>query len=47
MSPNPQVSLRIWSHLLTKSLMENFTFCVVYIVVEYKRKGNVIKYVNS
>ena len=22
--------LRIWSHLLKKSLMENFTFCPVY-----------------
>ena len=22
--------LRIWSHLLKKSLMENFTFCAVY-----------------
>ena len=22
--------LRIWSHLLKKSLMENFIFCVVY-----------------
>ena len=33
---NPEVSktilrkLRIWSHLLKKSLMENFTFCAVY-----------------
>ena len=24
--------LRIWSHLLKKSLMENFTFCAVYLV---------------
>ena len=23
--------LRIWSHLLKKSLMENFSFCVVYM----------------
>ena len=23
--------LRIWSHLLKKSLMENFVFCAVYI----------------
>ena len=23
--------LRIWSHLLKKSLMENFTFCVVIV----------------
>ena len=25
--------LRIWSHLLKKSLMENFIFCVVYHVI--------------
>ena len=24
-------NLRIWLHLLTKSLMENFIFCVVYM----------------
>ena len=24
--------LRIWSHLLRKSLMENFIFCAVYAV---------------
>ena len=24
--------LRIWSHLLKKSLMENFIFCAVFIV---------------
>ena len=23
--------LQIWSHLLKKSLMENFIFCVVYV----------------
>ena len=23
--------LRIWSHLLKKSLMENFNFCAVYL----------------
>ena len=23
--------LRIWSHLLKKSLMENFIFCAVYL----------------
>ena len=28
MRPNPQV--RIWSHLLKKSLMENFIFCAVH-----------------
>ena len=25
--------LRIWSHLLKKSLMENFTFCAVFIEI--------------
>ena len=25
--------LRIWSHLLTKSLMENFIFCAVIAIV--------------
>ena len=25
-------SFRIWSHLLKKSIMENFIFCAVYIV---------------
>ena len=25
-------SLRIWLHLLTKSLMENFIFCAVAVV---------------
>ena len=29
MWPNPQ-ELRIWSHLLKKSLMKNFIFCSVY-----------------
>ena len=27
--------LQIWSQLLKKSLMENFIFCVVYLVVGY------------
>ena len=26
--------LRIWSHLLKKSLMENFIFCAVIVVTE-------------
>ena len=26
-----QMKLRIWSHLLKNSLMENFTFCAVLI----------------
>ena len=30
MWPNPQ-ELRIWSHLLKKSLMENFIFCAMYL----------------
>ena len=28
--------LRIWSHLLKKSLMENFIFCAVYNVELYR-----------
>ena len=31
MWPNPQKT-RIWSHLLNKSLMENFIFCAVVVV---------------
>ena len=27
--------LRIWSHLLKKSLMENFTFCAVYFLLNW------------
>ena len=30
--------LRIWSHLLKKSLMENFLFCAVFIPPEIVRK---------
>ena len=30
--------LRVWSHLLKKSLMENFIFCAVYLLYEIKRK---------
>ena len=26
--------MRIWSHLLKKSLMENFIFCAVYLLLE-------------
>ena len=29
--------LRIWSHLLKKSLMENFIFCAVYTIVSANR----------
>ena len=32
--------LRIWSHLLKKSLMENFTFCAVGIVERRIFEGN-------
>ena len=32
MWPNPQL-LRIWSHLLKKSLIENFIFCAVILLV--------------
>ena len=37
--------LRIWSHLLEKSLMENFIFCAVKIFIKYRSKhflGNLI-----
>ena len=30
--------LRIWSHLLKKSLMENFIFCAVMVVLERRSK---------
>ena len=37
--------LRIWSHLLKKSLMENFTFCVVLSthLVEFYRVASTAK----
>ena len=28
--------LRIWSYLMKKSLMENFTFCIMYVLSEHK-----------
>ena len=28
--------LRIWSYLMKKSLMENFTFCIVYVLSKHK-----------
>ena len=31
-----QIRLRIWSHLLKESLMENFIFCAVGIIVFMK-----------
>ena len=30
--------LRIWSHLMKKSLMENFIFCAVLIISEFGNK---------
>ena len=30
-----RIFLRVWSHLLKKSLMENFIFCAVLILMEY------------
>ena len=36
--------LRIWSHLLTISLMENFIFCVVLIFVKYYKNFSIIPY---
>ena len=29
--------LRIWSHLLKKSLMENFIFCAVYVLKIFRK----------
>ena len=31
------IFLPIWSHLLKKSLMENFIFCEVYFVIDFER----------
>ena len=36
MWPNPQ-EMRIWSHLLKKSLLENFIFCAVKVMTYYKK----------
>ena len=36
--------LQIWSHLLKKSLMENFTFCVVDAVARAAYKIYAVKY---
>ena len=33
--------LRIWSHLLKKSLMENFIFCAVYYTLMYAHSMHV------
>ena len=34
--------LRIWSHLLKKSLMENFIFCAVSMIeIEKKKKSKI------
>ena len=34
--------LRIWSHLLKKSLMENFIFCTVSMIeIEKKKKSKI------
>ena len=35
-------NLRIWSHLLKKSLMENFIFCAVWITRNTRRVFNVL-----
>ena len=32
--------LRIWSHLLKKSIMENFIFCAVKVIFKQKAKHN-------
>ena len=35
--------LRIWSHLLKKSLMENFIFCAVWFKAMWLSKANTFK----
>ena len=44
-------SLAIWSHLLKKSLMENFIFCAVYDLEEYaihcKLPANLVIFSNA
>ena len=35
--------LRIWSHLLKKSLMENFIFCVVCLTESYMHRWQYLK----
>ena len=37
--------LRIWSHLLRKSLLENFIFCAVYIAASFIYSQFELKYV--
>ena len=37
--------LRIWSHLLKKSLMENFIFCAMYVTGTFEFKLKREKYV--
>ena len=32
--------LRIWSHILKKSLMENFIFCTVKVLTNFKLNGH-------
>ena len=35
--------LRIWSHLLKKSLMENFIFCAVFVYISGLRLPFILK----
>ena len=35
--------LQIWSHLLNKSLMENFNFCAVYLTGVMKCTQDIVK----
>ena len=39
--------LRIWSHLLKKSLMENFIFCAVFIKVRHDRSRRLQMFCNT
>ena len=38
-----RIFLRIWSHLLKKSLMENFIFCIVIILRLGKLYGQILE----
>ena len=39
-----RMKLRIWSHLLKKSLMGNFIFCVVKLVGAYRK---IVTFIND
>ena len=39
----PNVSCGFWSHLLKKSLMENFIFCAVSVMVSFQKSKNYLQ----